>query len=67
METAEIKRGDYVEIIPHEYHTDYIKAHYGKHHKVTSVKTSVDGVKYYKLKDIKGHGPESSIRKIEQQ
>lgn len=64
MKTAEeIKRGDYVEIIPNEDHTTYIKGHYGKSHKVTRV-TIWKGLKYYKLKGIKGNGPESSIKKI---
>ena len=63
-EQTEIKRGDYVEIIPADNHTDYIKSHYGKQHKVTSVIDSIGVVNYCKLKGIKGYGPESSIRKV---
>lgn len=65
MYMTEIKRGDTIEIIPDECHKDYIKEHYGKPQKVTRVMI-MNGIKYYKLKGIKGYGHESYIRKIEQ-
>lgn len=65
MQTTEIKIGDIIEIVPNECHKDYIKEHYGKPHKVTRVMI-FNGIKYYKLKGIKGYGHESYIRKIEQ-
>lgn len=63
-ESTGIKRGDYVEIIPDDNHTDYIKSHYGKQLKVTSVIDYIGELNYCKLKGIKGYGPESSLRKV---
>ena len=62
--TEDIKVGDYAEIVPDDNHTEYIKNQYGKMHKVTRVTTSREGLKLYKLKGVKGYGPQSSIRKL---
>ena len=64
MTAEEIKVGDYVEIIPHKNHTDYIKNQYGKQHKVTVVVETTTGKKLCKLKGIKDYEPASSLKKI---